>query len=165
MQENIVSVGTPIIFQALSFVLFYLIMRRLLYHPVSIFMEKRRRGIEEDLASARRDRQEAKRLKEDYARQIEAARREAREILSSAGRRGDILISEARQQARRQAEAILKGAREEIQQERKQAFAELKKEVGMLSIMVAEEILQENLDFRAQGRTIEAALAKIGGVS
>jgi F-type H+-transporting ATPase subunit b len=165
MQENIVSIGTPIIFQALSFVLFYLIMRRLLYHPLSAFMEKRRRGIEEDLASARRDRQEAKQLKEDYAKKIEDARREAADILNSAGRRGDILVSEARQEARRQAESFLKGAREEIRQEKLLAFTELQREVGQLSILVAQEILKENLDHRAQEKTIEAALEKMGGIS
>lgn len=165
MQENIVSVGTPMIFQALSFVLFYLIMRRLLYHPVSAFMEKRRQGIEEDLAAARRDRQEAKRLKENYTKQIEAARREAREILSSAGRRGDMLISEARQEAKRQAESLLKGSREEIQQEKRQAFTELKQEVGQLSILVAEQILKESLDQRAMEKTVDAALEQIGGIS
>jgi F-type H+-transporting ATPase subunit b len=165
MQENIVSIGTPIIFQALSFVLFYLIMRRLLYQPVAAFMEKRRRGIGEDLAAARRDRQEAKQLKENYARQIEAARREAREILNNAGRRGDILINEARQEAQRQAESFLKGAREEIQQEKMQAFIELKQEVGHLSILVAEQILKESLDHGAMEKTVDAALEQIGGIS
>lgn len=165
MQENIVSIGTPIIFQALSFVLFYLIMRRLLYHPLSAFMEKRRHGIEENLAAARRDRQEAKQLQERYARQIKEARQEAREILSSAGRRGDMLITEARREARQQAEIFLQGVRAEIEQEKKQAFAEVQREVGHLSILVAREILKENLDAKAQEKTIEAALGKIGELS
>ncbi len=162
---EVVAIGLPIFFQALSFVIFYLVMRRLLYKPLTEFMNKRRQEIEDNIADAKKGREEAKELKRTYEKSIAASKREAREIIDEANRRGDDIISKNRKEAQEQAEGIIKKAKEEINLEKEKAFAELRTEVGRLSIMVAEKVIVANLDEKAQENVINSYIDQVGDVS
>ncbi len=69
------------------------------------------------------------------------------------------LIEEARSEARNEAEKILSDARTKIQKEQKEALDNMKAEVIVLSIDIAEKLLQRELnDKDAQSRYVEEIL-------
>ncbi|MFQ5880455.1 MAG: hypothetical protein ACE5IZ_09830, partial [Dehalococcoidia bacterium] len=72
---------------------------------------------------------------------------------------------EARQQAQREAETLLQRARGEIQLERDNAVAQVRREFSDLAITAAERVIHQSLDRRAHQRLIEEVLAEsaLGG--
>ncbi|KKK63654.1 hypothetical protein LCGC14_2992130, partial [marine sediment metagenome] len=70
------------------------------------------------------------------------------------------LQDEARQAARRDAEALLERARSEIQLERDAAIADLRREFADLTVTAAERVIRRSLDRKAHRELIEEVLAE-----
>ncbi|HWQ27678.1 MAG TPA: ATP synthase F0 subunit B, partial [Dehalococcoidia bacterium] len=68
--------------------------------------------------------------------------------------------AEAREQARADAEALLARARSEIQLERDNAIAQLRKEFADVTIRAAEKVIRQSLDREAHRKLIEETLAE-----
>ena len=72
-------------------------------------------------------------------------RKEQALILKETARKKDILIEQAREEARLEAEKIIVTARDQIHAEKEEAILSIRKEVSRLSIDLAERILREKL--------------------
>ena len=90
--------------------------------------------------------------------QVETARREAQQLITQAQEISTRIQTDARTQAQADAEATLARARSEIQQERDQAIADLRKEFADMTISAAEKVINQSLDRNAHRRLIEEAL-------
>ena len=91
-------------------------------------------------------------------KQLEAARREAQNIVAEAGQVGVQVKEAARQEARQEAEAIVARARVEIDRERDAAIDELRREFSGLAILAAEKVINETLDREKHRRLIDEVL-------
>jgi F-type H+-transporting ATPase subunit b len=79
--------------------------------------------------------------------------KEAREVKES-------ILVEAKTKATQETERILKSAREQINNEKNAAIAELKNQVATLSIDIAEKILKSDLSSDEKQRTLVSNLMK-----
>ena len=77
---------------------------------------------------------------------IEQAREEQGRILKEAGRTRDTIVSQARQQASDEAAKILEHARTEIAAEKESALRDIRSQVALLSVQVAEKIIRKELE-------------------
>ena len=66
-------------------------------------------------------------------------------ILKETTRKNDILIEQAREEARLEAEKIIVAARDQIHAEKEEAIRSIRNEVSRLSVDLAERILREKL--------------------
>ena len=76
---------------------------------------------------------------------IEQARTEQTRILKEASDARDAIISKAKEQARDEAGKILSETRARIQAEKESAMSEIRSQVAMLSVDVAERIVRTHL--------------------
>ena len=76
------------------FGILYFILRKWAFPAILGAVEKREKALEDAIASAKRDREEAQKLLEDHRRQIDAARGEAQKLIADG--REEILIAEAK---------------------------------------------------------------------
>jgi F-type H+-transporting ATPase subunit b len=146
--------------QVFSFTFLLLLLRAFLYKPVLAILDERKRRIAEGLAAAEQGRErelEANRLAQE---QLDTARREGQAIVQQAQQVAQRVQEEARQAAQAQAEALLQRARGEIQLERDNAIAELRREFADLTIAAAEKVIGQALDRASHQRLIEEALAQ-----
>lgn len=90
-------------------------------------------------------------LAQEQEAMIAEARREQAAILKEASDAKNKLISDAKVQAREEADKILAEARTQIAAEKESALRDVRKEIAMLSVDVAEKILRKDLsDTQAQ---------------
>ena len=82
---------------------------------------------------------------EEHARMMEETRREQAAILREAAETKTRMVADARQQARDEAQKILDQAKTEIAAEKEAALRDVRKEVALLSVQVAEKILRSEL--------------------
>jgi F-type H+-transporting ATPase subunit b len=154
------GINLPVLLgQVLSFTFLLILLRLFVYKPVLAMLDERRERIREGLSAADRGREQAEAANREAAAQIETARRDGQQIVANAQAASQRLQEEGRAQAQVQQEAMLERARGEIQLERDNAIAELRREFADLTIAAAEKVIGQSLDRAAHQRLIEQALA------
>lgn len=145
----------------LIFVTLWLLLRKLAFPAIFAAVEAREKALEDAIASAKRDREEAARLLEEHRRQIDAARADAQRLIAEGAKAGEKIRAEMIEEARHQQQDILDRARQEIGAERDRAIAELRREAVELAIKGASKVLEQNLDDQANRKIVEEFLADL----
>ncbi|TCM37547.1 F0F1 ATP synthase subunit B [Kribbella sp. VKM Ac-2568] len=122
----------------------------------------RTQAIEGGMNAAKQAQAEAKAALDKYNAQLGEARQEAAKIREDAREQGALIIAEMREQASTEADRIVTHARTQIDAERAQAVASLRREVGTMATTLASRIVGESLEEEArQRRTVERFLADL----
>lgn len=132
------------------------------FPAISKGLEARSKRIEDEIAAARSDREEARRLLEEHQRQLDEARLEARSILEEGREAGERLREDILADARKEHEALLEKARREMDREREELIAAVRRDAVDLSIAAAERLVSERLDDEANRKLVRDYLAEIG---
>lgn len=144
-KPGIINIDFTLILQIVNFLILVAILYKFLFKPLQAFLAKRAEGIRSSLEEAKRAREEAQRLQEEFQARIQTIQREAQERREAALRE----VEEERQRLIRaskdEAERLLGEAKTQIEVEVKRAKATLREEAVSLSLEIAERILQRSL--------------------
>ncbi len=151
--------------QVLALVIIVLILKKLLFQPVSDFLEKRRQLIANDVQSAANSKKQAQVLEMDYNKKIAHINQEADMILKDA--RAKALAREAQivDEAKVEAEAIRRKAQEDIILEQEKVKAEIKAEMIEVAALMASKFVQSSMDQSKQDTLIAEIVEEMGDVS
>jgi F-type H+-transporting ATPase subunit b len=130
------------------FILF-LILRKLLFKPVTKFMAERAERIQSSITQSEKDKLDAKALLAQYEAKLKTAEAEAQAIVSKARERAEIEADRIIAEGRASAELTLASARKQVEAERKAALAGLRQETVAIVIaatgrLVGREIKSED---------------------
>jgi F-type H+-transporting ATPase subunit b len=151
-----VMLWTLIIFVVLLFIL-----ARFAFKPLTAAVEAREKALEEAITSAKRDRDEAARLLAEQKKAVDAARADAQRVVAEARTTGDKLRNEMLEQTKQQQHELLERARGEIDNERKRAIADLRREAVDLALAGASKVVERNLDDQTNRKLVESFLASV----
>ena len=130
---------------SIAFLVVLMLLRRFAWGPILQALSDREETIAGALDEAKRVRQEMADLADSNESQLKEARAERDRMLREAREMVDKMISDAKGKAREEADKEVAAAKDAIALERKSAIAELKAEVGILSLEIAERLLREKL--------------------
>ena len=147
-----------LIAQVVCFVILLALLIAFGYKPIRKMMDERSQKIKEGLDKAELAKEAAARAEQEVQKRLDEARREGQGILAQATELGERLKAEAREEARREAEAFIQRARAEIAMERDEAIDRLRQEFADLAILAAEKVIRETLDKERHRRLIEEVL-------
>jgi F-type H+-transporting ATPase subunit b len=151
-----------LIWGTVAFVLFLLVLRQAgVWKKLGQAMDERTKRIRSDLEQAETARMEGQRLLEQYREQLQQAREESRQIVEDAKRRAEQTRLELIQKAERDAENVRTRAEQEIQAQLQRAKAELRREVGVLSVRLAERVIGDSLDHDRQLRLVDQYIEEL----
>lgn len=108
-------------------------------------VEKRAARIGDSIKAAKEAEEKLRNLAEEQSRMIEETRQEQSRILKEAAASRDSIVEQAKVQAREEASRILDQARTQIASEKESALRDVRKEVALLSVSVAEKVLKKSL--------------------
>ncbi len=118
--------------------------------------------IEGGLKRAEEAQAEANKQLDQYKAALSEARHEAARLREEAKEQGAQIVAEMREQAQAEARRIVDAAQSQIQAERQTALAQLRAEVGALSVELASKIVGESLeDETARRGTVDRFLAEL----
>ncbi|KJS07671.1 MAG: ATP F0F1 synthase subunit B [Flavobacteriales bacterium BRH_c54] len=146
---NEFSVGL-FFWQTLLFLVLLFLLKKYAWKPILNAVNEREKSIEDALNKAEEAKKEMAELKSANEDLLKEARVERDEILKEARTLKDKIIAEAKTKANEDAERIVASARESIQHEKMAAVTELKNQVAVLSIEIAEKILKQELSSEAK---------------
>ena len=145
----------------LIFLVVWVILSRYAFKPITAAVEAREKALEDAIAAAKADREEAAKILAEHKRQIEAARGDAQKLIAEGRAIGDKLRADMIEETRAQQQEMLERARREIEGEKVRAIAELRREAVDLAIAGASKVIEKNLDDESNRRIVESFLATI----
>ena len=155
------SVGL-FIWQTLIVICLLLLLRKFAWNPILNAINDREEGIRSALQSAEDARAEMQNLQADNERILKEARAERDGLLKEARDIKQKIIDDAKDEAKTQAAQIMNQAQVAIESEKQSAVAELKQQVAILSIEIAEKVTKETLsDDKKQTQLVEKLLKDI----
>lgn len=151
-----------IIWTLVSFFILLILLAKLVYPLILKGLKKREETIQQQLEEARKTKQEAASLLEDYKRQLAEARSEAQKIINEGKGLGENIRKEIVQKAQQESNQIVKRAQEEIELQKQKALLELQEKIADLSIMAASKVINKSLNTEDHRRLVEEYVAKVG---
>lgn len=135
-----------LVWMVLIFGIVFFILAKFAFPIITGMVDKRAERINESISKAREAEERLAALAVEQEKMIEQARLEQGRILKEAADARDAIVARARQQASEDAAGILAKAKKEIETERESAINDIRREVAMLSVNIAEKIVRKELD-------------------
>ena len=129
----------------ISFGIIVLLLKKFAWPIILKALDERERSIADALNSAMKAKEEMANLKADNEKLLQEARNQRDLLLKEARETKDAIINDAKLKATEEAERLRKMAREDIQNEKTAAIADLKNQVADLSIQIAEKVIRQQL--------------------
>lgn len=143
---ELLTPGTGLIlWQAIVFVLLFILLSRLAWKPILASLKERETSISDALNTAEKARQEIASLKSDNEKLLKEAREERDKMLKDARDAANRLKDQAAADAKKQGDKIIEDARIAINIEKQAALKEVHTQVAMFSLEVAEKLMKKNL--------------------
>lgn len=149
------------IIQSVVFLVLLFVLGKLAWKPILNAINEREVSIQDALNQAQLARDEMKNLKAENENIIREAKAERDAILKEAREIKEKIVAEAKDAAKSEGNKMIDQARQSIQAEKSAAMADIKSQIGALSVNIAENILQQKLDSsEAQNALVENYLNK-----
>lgn len=149
-----------IFWMLISFGIVFFILKKFAWKPILNALRERETSIETALNTAKKAREEMSLLKADNERLLNEARIERDKILREARDVKDAIINEAKSKATSEANRLINMAKETIKNEKLAAVTELKNQVAMMSLEIAEKIIRHELANDEKQKTLMNSLLK-----
>jgi F-type H+-transporting ATPase subunit b len=146
--------------QSMIFIGLIFLLRKYAWVPILSAVNERETSIKDALDSAEAARKEMETLQTDNQRILKEARAEKEVMLKEARNTRADLINTAKEEAKVEAEKIIIQAQEAIQNEKRAAINELKKQVASIATNIAEKVLQKELESNDKQERLISQLLK-----
>jgi len=162
--EILENIGINPIFllaQILNFVVLAILLRALLYGPITKMLDERRAKIEKGLEDARAAEAARANAETEKQRVLDGARAEAQKIRVEANQQAEQAAAKVRADAQLEAEKIKADALAGLGGERDKMLSELRGQIAALAIAASNKLIGESLDRRRQEAIIADFFAKV----
>lgn len=140
----------------------YLVLRKVLFTPVTKFMEDRSARIQKDLDSAKNTVARAEALEANFNDKMKVAREEGQKIVQTSRDKARQEHDEIIANAKAEAEHIVATTRAALEEERRIAELKLRRDTAELTIRAASKVVRENLDSDKNRKLVESFLETAG---
>jgi F-type H+-transporting ATPase subunit b len=159
---DLLSPNTGLMFWTLViFVVLFFILSRFAFKPLTKAVAEREQRLAEAIAAAKKDRDDAARLLAEQQKALEATRADAQRVIAEGRLTAEKLRNEMLEQTKHQQQELLERARVEIDNERKRAIADLRREAVDLALAGASKVVERNLDDQTNRKLVESFLATV----
>lgn len=143
-----------------SFLVLLMLLKKLAWKPVLGAIHDRERSIEDALNKAELAREEMSRLSNENEALLKEARVERDQILKEAKELKDQIVAEAKNAAQTEGAKLIEKAKIEINNQKIAALDEVKNQVAVLSLEIAEKVLRKQFDDKQKQDALVSDLLK-----
>jgi len=139
------SIGN-IFWTSVVFLILVFLLGKFAWKPILSAINTREINISDALNQVKLAKAEMENLKADNKKIIQEAKKERENILKEARDIKERILAEAQEVAKLEGDKIIDNARKTILAERNAVVADIKSQIGELSVVIAESILKRKLD-------------------
>ena len=144
----------------LTFLILLFLLAKFAWKPIMAAINEREVTIVDSLNQAKLAKLEVENLKAENEIIIREAKVQRDMILKEARDIKDRIVGEAKDVAKIEGDKMIESARQTIQAEKTAAVADIKSQIGTLSVSIAESILKQKLDNDSAQDTLVANILK-----
>ena len=157
------SILTPdlglLFWMLLAFLVVFGVLAKLGFPAIINMVDERNKYIDESLRKAHEAQERLANIEKEGESILQEAREKQAQILKEAAQTRDAIVEQAQEKARAEGARLMDEAKTAIEQEKKAAIADIRKQVAELSVDIAEKVLRKNLkDDKSQMDLIDRML-------
>ena len=130
---------------SLTFFVVLIILWRFGFPVITQMVKDRKAYIDESLRKAHEANERLANIQKEGETILQEAREKQAQILKEAAETREAIVELAQDKARQEGARLMEDARVAIEQEKKAAIADIRKQVASLSVEIAEKVLREHL--------------------
>ena len=146
---------------AVTFAILIVVLGKFAWGPILQMIETREKTIADALESAKKERAAAEAARAEMQLALEKARAESAEMVRKNQQEVAAAKAELMAAAKKESENLLAAARKTIEEEKRQAMAELRAQAVDIAIEAAGRLVQMNMDEKKQKQLVEEYLAQL----
>lgn len=127
------------------FAIVFFILAKFGFPIITGMVEKRTKRIDDAIKAAREAEERLQGLAQEQERIMAQTRSEQDRMLKEASAQRERMLADAQEQARAEAGKILSEAKARIQEEKDAALRDIRREVAVLSVSIAEKVVRKDL--------------------
>jgi F-type H+-transporting ATPase subunit b len=155
------NINWTIVANLANFALLLYLLKRLLFKPALEYIDRRREQIAARMESARVSEGKAAALIAEQEATLQAAHAQARRTVEEATARAEGMISAAKGDAKQEASRILSDGRRQIEQERTEMEADLRRAYAEIAVLGASRVLDREVKIEDHRRLLDELLQGI----
>ena len=129
----------------ITFLVVFFLLWKFGFPVITSMVAERKAFIDDSLRKAHEANEKLANIQKESESILQEAREKQAQILKEAADTRDAIVEKAQDKARQEGARLLEDARVAIDQERKAAIADIRKQVATLSVEIAEKVLKKNL--------------------
>ena len=158
--QDLLTINWNLIFSIITVLVLILILKHFFFEKVKKFMDERKANVEEQFQKAEEAENQAREKLDEYNEILAGAEKEKRVIIADAMENAKLQANSVLDEARKEVADIREKSRLQIEREKIAARKEIHNEVGDLAVQLAEKILESELDEDAQASVIDEIISK-----
>ena len=160
------SILTPdpglLFWMLLAFLVVFWVLAKYGFPAIINMVDERNKYIDESLRKAHEAQERLANIEKEGESILQEAREKQAQILKEAAETRDAIVEQAQEKARAEGARLMDEAKTAIEQEKKAAIADIRKQVAELSVDIAEKVLRKNLkDDKSQMDLIDRMLDEV----
>ena len=128
-----------------AFLVVFILLWKYGFSVITKMVTERHDYIEDSLRKAHEAEERLANIEKEGESILQEARAKQAQILKEAAETRDAIVEQAQEKARQESARLVSDAKDEIEQQKKAAIADIRKQVAALSVEIAEKVLKQNL--------------------
>lgn len=147
--------------QMITFAVFVWFTMKYVWPPITKAMQEREKKIADGLAAGEKGQRDLELARHKSIEIIQEAKTEAARIIDQANKRAQRIVEEGKVNARLEGDRLLQAARADIDQLMVKTKRDLQHQVSGLAIIMAEKIIQRDIDTNTHRELLEQIVTEI----
>ena len=147
--DSLPSILTPdlglLFWMLLAFLVVFGVLAKFGFPVITKMVEERKQFIDDSLRKAHEASERLENIKQEGEAILQEAREKQAQMLKEAAETRDAIVEKAQEKAREEGARLFGEAKAEIEQEKQAAIADIRKQVAVLSVEIAQKVLQKEL--------------------
>lgn len=156
------SIDWTLVMQLGNTLILFLLMKKFFFAPIKSMIDSREKEVQDIYSDAQKAQNDAEDLKKQYQKSLTSAKDEANDIINLACKRAQTRSDEILNEAQEKSVAIIRKAEEETRLEKKKAINEIKGEISDMAVMIAQKIVEKDIDQKEHEKLIEQFIDGVG---
>lgn len=146
---NLPAILTPdlglLFWMMLAFLVIFFVLAKFGFPKIINMVEERKNYIDESLRKAHEANEKLANIQAESEKILQEARERQSQIVKEAAATRDSMVAQAEVKAREESARIISEAKAQIESEKQAAIADIRQQVAVLSVSIAEKILRQHL--------------------
>lgn len=153
-----------ILLYIVNIIILFLVLRFLLFKPISKFLNKRTSDIQIQVDEAAKKHTEAEQLKAKYDEMVGSAKDLAAQLINQGRKVADDQARQIVEDAESTAREIKARTTRQISEQKQQAVFEMRQDITKIAIQIAEKVLEREVSMDDNKQIIDDFFEKVGNV-